>query len=102
MSESHVAGPPMKCNERVRQRCSWCGAVLIDQDLTLVGMMLNEDGTVPAFPVWGEGDYIRIDGGMRCVVDGAGVPVVDDVESVVDPQDVPDDSCLRLDFDVTA
>jgi hypothetical protein len=45
----HVAGLDITVDTRLRQRCGWCGATLIDEDLA--GVMVP-DGMNPMFPRW--------------------------------------------------
>lgn len=59
----HVAGADIAFNDLLRQRCAWCGAILIDQDLKLV---LVPEGTQDrGFPVWPAGSFIGVDGSMK-------------------------------------
>lgn len=59
----HIAGADVGFNNLLRQRCAWCGAILIDQDLTLV---LVPEGTKNRdFPVWPVGSFVGVDGGMK-------------------------------------
>jgi hypothetical protein len=93
--EVHVAGVPQLVDGRyLRQRCSWCGCVLIDQDLTLVAVAVVE-GEEPGPPAtWGVDEYVVIEGPVRYVV-------------AVDPSEtgegakIPNDCCMRLDPAVT-
>lgn len=34
----HIAGPAVQIGPLLRQRCAWCGAVLVDYDLTRVAV----------------------------------------------------------------
>ncbi|MEZ0077383.1 hypothetical protein [Planotetraspora sp. GP83] len=40
MAESvvHIAGPDIQVGAQLRQRCAWCGAVLLDYDLSCVAV----------------------------------------------------------------
>lgn len=80
----HIVGVDVQVGDQLRQRCSWCGAVLIDYDLTRVATI---DGKPPAtFPV---GELLAIEGAMAWTVDhNAG-------------DQLPDGCCGRLDHDVT-
>lgn len=56
----HIAGFEVQFAERVRQRCAWCGEVLIDQELALIAVAI--DPTNPnqdtSFHVWPAGKQI--------------------------------------------
>jgi hypothetical protein len=90
----HVAGPCITFAGRwVRQRCVWCGHVLIDMDLARTLVELPADGSEPDHPKgWADDALVHVDGGM----------------SWVDPADdndegrVPDRCCMRLDPAVPA
>jgi len=91
MTESHIAGPAVTWDGRyMRQRCAWCGAILLDYDLTRLASM---DGAPPA--MWPEYETIRQDGPMSMIVDL-------ESSSGDDGLKAPADSCLRLDPAVTA
>lgn len=46
----HLAGPDITMNAHLRQRCVWCGYVLIDQDLTRIGYQICGKPTAVRFP----------------------------------------------------
>jgi hypothetical protein len=87
----HIAGQTVTINDGdtgqprlFRQRCSWCGATLVDEDLTTIKML---DGGMP--------------GAFRA---GALVATVGDIGSMraqwlVEPADgkLPDRACAQLD-----
>ena len=83
----HIAGVPIQFGSVVRQRCSWCGAVLIDTDLEQV-QVLTGDADRP-FPTWEVGGLVRCDGAVTATTEP--------VESLTDPGDVtlPADACAR-------
>lgn len=62
----HVAGQPIRVANRTRQRCSWCDACIIDDDLSLMMSPepLPEPYGVHVFPV---GSFVGVQevGGMR-------------------------------------
>jgi hypothetical protein len=104
MSESeaptvtHIAGPDITVQGRYfRQRCSWCGAVLVDYDLTQVAVKMNEDGSHPgplgAFQV---GRLIRVAGAGTGSEEGGTT-----YTSALEDERLPDDSCALLDPEVT-
>ncbi|PRY35371.1 hypothetical protein CLV43_114289 [Umezawaea tangerina] len=68
----HIAGMVVLIGPLVRQRCSWCGAVLVDVDKTLIAVPVGQDPTPPTWPI---GGLVEIDGNMTSVVDGERLPV---------------------------
>lgn len=77
----------------VRQRCAWCGCILIDQVLSDVSFPLEADGSAPEFPTWPAGVLLATDrhGSMTAW-------------SIVEHDDeapVPPDMCMRIDPAVT-
>lgn len=66
----------------LRQRCAWCGAVLVDCDLrTVAGIVITSEGTEPLDDprpsTWPVGKLVRHDGPMWVIVeheDGAQLP----------------------------
>lgn len=69
---AHVAGIELTVDgKHMRQRCSWCGVVLIDQNLELVAVQMPEDGSDPP-PVraWPAGEWVDVEPGhMRLLGD---------------------------------
>lgn len=63
----HVAGFELQYAERMRQRCAWCGEVLIDQELALVAY--PDDHPTKTFTVWPAGKQILHDGVMWSLVE---------------------------------
>lgn len=60
----HIAGRAICVLDRFcRQRCAWCGEVLIDFDLQRIATI---DGEGPGS--WAEGAYVRVDGGASMLV----------------------------------
>lgn len=94
----HIAGVDVTVGSRYRQRCSWCGAVLFDYDLTRVqvevpdgwdAMTDKEKAAACRPPSWPIGALVAHRDGARYVVDhDDGLPV-------------PADCCAHLDHDVT-
>lgn len=63
----HLAGEVFMIGERfMRQRCGWCGDVLIDYDLSRVAVPV---GTDPMPATWQVGSQVLVDGGMSTVVE---------------------------------
>lgn len=81
---THIAGVHVSIGERLRQRCAWCGAVLIDYNLANIAVPIGQDPT-PA--TWEVGALIMMDGNMSMVIEPA--------------DRLPDDACGRLDPEVT-
>ena len=74
----HIAGFCVRIGSQERQRCAWCGAVLIDYDYANIAVALNPDGSVPdvggGFAL---GVLVAVDGGCKYIVpheDGAQLP----------------------------
>jgi hypothetical protein len=84
---THVAGLPVTVGQEMRQRCAWCGAVIVDYDLTRLAVPVGQDPT-PA--TWELGALVVVDGGMQRVADDQ----ADDK--------LPADACARLDYKGTA
>ena len=82
----HIAGPDVRYGALLRQRCSWCGAVLIDYDLRLIMVPVGQD---PMPATWPFGELVAVDGPMWRVVPHA------------DGQPLPPGSCVNLDPAVT-
>jgi len=59
---THIAGNDIQIGNLLRQRCAWCGAVLVDYNLDQI--MYTEDTPVderrPA--TWPVGELVEIDG----------------------------------------
>lgn len=86
----HIAGEPVTVGTQLRQRCSWCGAVLIDVDLANVGMMVAGPEPVDReYPTWPAGGLVGVDGGVRWSVDHENGAVL------------PPEVCAQLPHDVT-
>lgn len=83
----HIAGIDVQVGSRVRQRCSWCGAVLMDFDLATINVEVGSD---PKPPRWEPGRLVARDG------------VVSYVVTHRDGDRLPHGSCGLLDPAVTA
>lgn len=125
----HIVGLDITVGTQLRQRCGWCGAVILDQDLALVAVQLQpcpdcggrgdlpnrvavgptatershiEDlGTIPCARCDGKGEYAPPFGTW-----GVGALVCVDggmtyVVEHVDGMELPDNCCGRLPHDVT-
>jgi hypothetical protein len=85
----HPAGLDVSIGPLLRQRCAWCGTVLVDVDLAATA---STGGA--SYPTWPVGALVEIDGGVSFTVDP--VPSAES-EGVT----VPDNCCMKLDPDVT-
>ncbi len=57
----HIAGHPIQYGTLLRQRCAWCGAIMIDDDLSLMAS-ISSDGS-PFKPLtWETNALVRIEG----------------------------------------
>lgn len=94
----HIAGGPLQVGAQLRQRCGWCGAVLIDSDLSRMAMPIPEGKTE---------EQARADGDLRPATwePGALVAVEGNHQYVVPHEDntrLPADACGQLAHAVTA
>ena len=78
----HLAGPVLEVGSQLRQRCGWCGAVLIDVDLARIAVPVGQD---PRPARWEVGGLVEIDGPMSSRVEH------------VDGTPVPGNCCAQLD-----
>ncbi|GAA4226100.1 hypothetical protein GCM10022254_09940 [Actinomadura meridiana] len=84
----HIAGPVIVVHPGyMRQRCSWCGTVLVDYNLERVAV---PEGQEPTPATWEFGGLVEVDGGMSTVVPHA------------DGEPLPAGACALLDPAVTA
>lgn len=82
----HFAGVDVHVNALLRQRCAWCGAVLVDYDLERIAVPVGQEGDPGTWPV---GSLIAVDGGLSYEFDH------------VDGQPLPPESCALIDAAVT-
>lgn len=82
----HVAGVDVQVGQRLRQRCGWCGALLIDYDLANIAVPIGQNPNPGSWPI---GGVVMVDGGMSALVDHK------------DGEPLPEGSCGRLDPEVT-
>lgn len=91
----HIAGLEVMIGRHVRQRCGWCGALLVDIDMSTVQAAVDHLRTppdTPGYPTWPVGALVDTPGV------GAGYSHV--VEHL-DGGPMPQDACSRLDPTVT-
>lgn len=82
----HIAGVHIQVGKYLRQRCGWCGAVLLDYDLSNLAVPVGDDPTPATWPI---GALVQVDGGLSVLVEHE------------DGQPLPEDSCGRIDPQVT-
>lgn len=82
----HIAGSNVRIGARLRQRCAWCGTVLLEYDLDRIAVPAGQDPTPATWPV---GDLVAVDGHASWTVDH------------VDGQPLPDGACAKLDPEAT-
>ena len=99
MREVHVAGQWVLWDGRyLRQRCSWCGTLLIDVDMSMIQVAIPAGKTEDQARTDGDLDYPTWQIGALVAFDGA-APFVIAVPG--DMVTVPDDCCMKLDPAVT-
>lgn len=82
----HIAGVHLQVGQYLRQRCAWCGAMLLHYDLANIAVPQGQDPT-PA--TWPPGDLILVDGVLSTLVPHE------------DGTPLPGNACGRLDPEVT-
>lgn len=82
----HIAAAPVEVGNQLRQRCGWCGAMLLDYDLCNLGIHVGDDRRPP---MWGPGELVSVNGGASFVVEH------------IDGDDVPSNCCAAVDPAVT-
>ncbi len=86
-TESHIAGLDVAIGSYLRQRCGWCGTILLDYDLRNV--IVQTETADKGVATWPVGEIIRVDGNISSIVEH---------ES---GNQLPEDSCATLDPSVT-
>lgn len=80
----HIAGQPVQLQNRyVRQRCSWCGALIEDLDLERIAVA-GDDSSVPLWPI---GELIEVTEGVKVCLG--------------DIDEMPSNCCANIELDVT-
>jgi hypothetical protein len=78
VSVTHIASDRITIGDQyMRQRCGWCGEVLVEYNLVRVAVPA---GTDPAPAAWPPGALVTVDGHASWTVDG---------------NQLPEDSCAR-------
>ncbi len=58
-SVTHLTGPAITVEGRyMRQRCSWCGTAIIEEDLSLIAVPSEHPGPIPSWPA---GSWVEVD-----------------------------------------
>lgn len=83
---THIAGIDVTVGHQLRQRCAWCGTVLLDYDLTRIAVL---DGDDPRPGTWAVGALVHSDG-HAAWSDAKAVDML------------PDDACARAHPELTA
>lgn len=97
-SVAHIAGLEMQKGTQIRQRCAWCGAILIDDDLALMMVPVGQEGSARSyFPVgeWVETYSPDNQGGMWVALDP--IPPNEDGHYTA-----PENSCMNMPHELTA
>lgn len=80
MTTTHIAAPHITVDDRyLRQRCAWCGELLLDLDLDRVEVPIGQPGPPATWPM---GALVTVDGPASWT---AGAP----------GDRMPDDACVR-------
>lgn len=87
----HIAGHTVTIGSQIRQRCAWCGAVLIDEDLSRVAVPIEDAGR--PFPTWPTGELVE--------VERVGIMRATRLVDHTDGDQLPDNACGRLPHEVT-
>lgn len=66
-SVTHIAGAQLSMFGRyLRQRCEWCGVILVEYDLARLQVPVGQEGPPAMWPV---GGLVRVDGHMSAEVE---------------------------------
>ncbi len=86
MSESHIAAQPVEIGPHLRQRCAWCGTVLLDYDLRKLAYLTVTPPEERKPSTWPAGEIIRRNGHLSETVEHKqGDPVPADCCATIDP-----------------
>lgn len=65
----HIVGAPVRVGHQLRQRCAWCGALILDYDLTRLAVHTDELNPVGVEPAtWPAGDLVEVNGRVSVLV----------------------------------
>lgn len=62
----HIAGPAITIDNQQRQRCAWCGAVLLEYDLYNIAVPVGQD---PRPATWPVGELVASSGNAAWIVE---------------------------------
>lgn len=85
----HIPAQPIRIGNQLRQRCAWCGATLIDMDLSSVTIVPSSPGMHVEPSTWEPGSLVAVDGPASYLVDHQ------------DGDRLPADACGQIDHEVT-
>jgi hypothetical protein len=88
----HFAGIDVQIGQLIRQRCSWCGAVLADYNLALVAVPIGQPGP-PA--MWPAGALVEMEGNAAWIVDQP------EGELIGTPRGLPAGTCADIEMAVS-
>ena len=103
----HAIGMDVQFGYLRRQRCAWCGQLLVDEDLSRMSWPLNEDGSDPGTPgMWPAGDLVEVVGELGAgrmirVVPEDEWPFSQEPGAPEGARTPPPNCCLHLDPEVT-
>lgn len=80
MTVTHMIGPAVSVGPLIRQRCTWCGALLMAYDTDRLAVPAGQDPTPAMLP---DGALVRMDGAHSWTADTEAVTL-------------PDDACARI------
>lgn len=87
MSVVHIAGNDVQIGDQLRQRCAWCGTVLVDHTLS---QLMYEASTPPEErrpATWPVGGLVEVDGGASWTVEhNDGDPLPDNACGAAHPE----------------
>lgn len=81
----HIAGPDIRVDTLLRQRCAWCGELLLDYDLDRIAV---PEGCDPTPSVWTVGKLVAVDGNASWEMPDSGNSLPD--ESCAGPTSRPE------------
>lgn len=97
--QSHIVAPPLTMDSQsrgrvLRQRCLWCGTLVLEVELDRVAVQLPADGSEPKpIGTWEPGAVVRVSDGN---------PRVSALVEVGPDDLLPADACANLDYAVTS
>lgn len=86
----HIAGLDVQVGDQLRQRCSWCGSVILDVDTARVAFQVVEGQEGYKVSTWPVGALIGMNGAVTWVVEHE------------DGKQLPPNACAQVPHEVTA